>query len=94
MDLHDDAITENETEKNKVKILPFHGVAPQRYFSLFMARADDRKHSDTGKMKKYNRIDSHPVQEKSIEAFPTLEAIGVESLVEIESARGSGDEEI
>lgn len=33
--LHEDAITESESEKDKVRIIPFSGVAPARYLKLF-----------------------------------------------------------
>lgn len=33
--LHGDAISENETDESKVRLLPFDGVAPGRYLDLF-----------------------------------------------------------
>lgn len=90
--LHGDSVTESETEVNKVKILPYHGVAPKRYFSLFMSDDRDRKSSDTGKLRRYNKTESKPIQARSIEAYPTLEGVVARSVKESESKGSGGDE--
>jgi deoxycytidylate deaminase len=76
--LHGDAISENETEINKVRVLPYDGVAPTKYLSLFRMTPDSRKRD--GKMIKINPRDATLRLEKSLEALPALEALVVQSL--------------
>lgn len=76
--LHGDAISENETETGKVRILPYDGVAPTKYLSLFRMVPDSRKRD--GKMIKIHARDAAPKLEKSLEALPALEALVVKSL--------------
>ncbi len=42
-ELHDDSITENESEDNKVQILLFDGVSPRRYLSFFNMTKERKK---------------------------------------------------
>ena len=51
--LHADAITESESDKHKVRIVPFDGVAPARYLDLFSEGPRGRKDPTTGKMLKF-----------------------------------------
>ncbi len=86
--LHDDAITESETDKQKVRILPYDGVAPTRYLTLFRMRPDSRKVN--GKMIQTNSKSVFPKFDKSLEALPVLEAVvvtelGKKKLVEVSS---------
>lgn len=86
--LHDDAITESETDTRKVRILPYDGVAPTRYLTLFRMRPDSRKLN--GKMIRINAKDAPPKFDKSLEALPVLEAVvvtelGKKKLVEVPS---------
>ncbi|MGA3828090.1 anti-phage dCTP deaminase [Pseudomonas chlororaphis] len=74
--LHEDAITENESDTDKVRVMPFDGVAPSRFLRFFSAHPSGRKDSN-GKM--YTR-DAHPVASITMEALPTLEALVVEAL--------------
>lgn len=76
--LHDDAITESETETGKLRILPYDGVAPAKYLSLFRMAPDSRKKD--GKMIKILPKNATPRLEKSLEALPALEALVVRSL--------------
>lgn len=76
--LHDDAITENESDITKVRIIPFEGVAPSRYLSIFRVKPDSRK--EDGKLKVVQHKDAEPKMDKSLEALPTLEAIVVRGL--------------
>lgn len=78
--LHGDAITEVETEPNKVKLLPFDGVAPGRYLDLFKMKPDSRK-SKEGIMIKISANEASPKLEKSMQAFTQLEGLVVKSLV-------------
>lgn len=76
--LHKDAISERESETDKVRILAFDGVAPGRYLDLFKARPDSRKKG--GVMVKVSPKDATPRLEKSMQAFPELESLVVKSL--------------
>ncbi len=76
--LHGDAISENESDTTKVRILPYDGVAPTKYLSLFRMTPDSRKFN--GKMIKINAKNATPRLEKSLEALPALEALVVKSL--------------
>ena len=78
--LHDDAITESESDKEKVRIIPFEGVAPARYLAIFRMKQDSRK--EDGKLKVVHHKDAQPKVDKTLEALPTLEAIVVKSLQE------------
>ena len=78
--LHSDAITEDETEKSKVRILPYDGIAPARYMKLFRVPPNSRKSS--GKMIKVDPKTSQPRFDKTMEALPTLEAMVVKGLKE------------
>jgi deoxycytidylate deaminase len=76
--LHDDAITENESEKAKVRLLPYDGVAPSRFLALFRMTPDSRKIK--GKMIVISPKNAMPRIEKSLEALPALEGLVVQSL--------------
>lgn len=78
--LHDDAITESETDESKVRILPYDGVAPPRYMKLFCVPKDSRKSG--GKMVVTNRRTATPRFDKTLEAMPTLEALVLDGLRE------------
>lgn len=49
--LHSDAITEREADKEKVRILPFDGVAPSRFLKFFSAQDEGRKDPQSRKMR-------------------------------------------
>ena len=73
--LHQDAITENESDATKVRVLPFDGVAPSRYLKFFSAHPGGRKKD--GRM---ITRDAEPVAQISIEAVSTLEGLVVKGL--------------
>ena len=73
--LHQDAITENESDLTKVRVLPFDGVAPSRYLKFFSAHPNGRKKD--GQM---IARDAEPVARISIEAVSTLEHLVVRGL--------------
>lgn len=88
--LHGDAISERETDMQKVRLLPFDGVAPGRYLDLFKVRPDTRK--SNGVMIKISPKEAMPRLEKSMQAFPQLEGLVVRSLarhtlITVEEAR-------
>jgi deoxycytidylate deaminase len=78
--LHSDDITEAEAETNKVRLLPFDGVAPSRYMELFSMGEDSRKKN--GKKSVVNPKEAQQKSEISLEALPVLEAAVVKILVE------------
>lgn len=73
--LHQDAITENESDVTKVRVLPFDGVAPSRYLKFFSAHPGGRKKD--GRM---ITRDAEPLARISIEAVSTLEGLVVKGL--------------
>lgn len=78
--LHNDAITEDESDKLKVRVLPYDGVAPARYLKLFNVPRDSRK--SKGKLLKIDPRQSQPRFDKTMEALTTLEAVVVKRLKE------------
>ncbi len=95
--LHGDAMTENEQSANKVKLIPYDGVAPTRYLSLFRMTPNSRKKD--GLVIRVAPAIATPKLEKSLEALPALEGLVVKSLAErslintIPESGGTGHEE-
>jgi hypothetical protein len=77
--LHPDAITENEAETSKVRLLPFDGIAPNRYRELFEANLPRK---EGGKAIKRPEKTASPKLQSSLESLPVLEAIVVKGLRE------------
>ncbi|TRV17826.1 MAG: hypothetical protein EWV88_21855 [Microcystis wesenbergii Mw_MB_S_20031200_S109D] len=93
--LHGDAVTENEQNNDKVRLVPYDGVAPGRYLTLFKMKKDSRKFE--GRVIRVSPGSARPKLEKSLEALPTLEGLVVESLkqkrlVADDGARNGGAE--
>jgi deoxycytidylate deaminase len=78
--LHDDAITEDESDNKLVRLLPYEGVAPTRYLSIFKMLPNSRK--SNGKLIQIASKNSRPRAEKSLQSMPELESMVVKSLVE------------
>jgi deoxycytidylate deaminase len=78
--LHNDAITEDEADVAKVRILPYDGVAPSRYLKLFRVPSDSRKSG--GRAVKADPLTAAPRFDKTLEALPALEAMVVRGLKE------------
>ncbi len=78
--LHDDAITEIEGVTGKVKIIPYDGVAPNKYLELFGMKADQRKVA--GQLKGSSPSVATPKSEVTLESVPTLEGLVVRRLRE------------
>ena len=76
--LHGDSITEDEVENAKLRILPYDGVAPTRYLTLFRVPSNSRK--TNGKMLRIDPKKAGPRYNKTLEALPTLEALVVKGL--------------
>lgn len=78
--LHGDAISEKESETGKVRILPFDGIAPGRYLSLFKMRGDSRKKD--GKLSLNRPADALPAAAASLQSLPQLEDTIINLLVQ------------
>jgi deoxycytidylate deaminase len=77
--LHADAMTESD-QPGKVKLIPYDGVAPMRFLSLFKMAPDSRKRA--GKLLQIPSVAATPKLEKSLAALPVLESLVIESLRE------------
>lgn len=77
--LHDDAITEDETRKDKVRILIFDGVAPRKYLNFF-TNFTERKNNGAIILRDLKGI--KPKVAKSLQALSTLETQAIHSLKE------------
>lgn len=94
--LHGDAITESEQDSKRVRILPFEGVAPSRYLSIFKMKADSRKKS--GKAISIISHEALPKLEKSLQSLPELEAVvlkrlKLKGLFDVKSLALQGDDD-
>lgn len=75
--LHSDSISDAESINTKVKLIPFDGIAPNRYRSLFEKRTNRK----VGGKAVFNPPISATVRlESYIESFPALEAMVVKRL--------------
>jgi deoxycytidylate deaminase len=77
--LHNDSITEDESNKEKVRILMYDGVSPRRYLDFFKSTAPRKQ---DGKIKKHDKKVIMPKSTLSLEAIPVLEKEVIESLRE------------
>lgn len=78
--LHNDSITENEKETEKVRILIFDGVSPRKY-QIFFTNFTDRKNKKGDLNIKELKI-IKPKSTKSLQALPELERQAIHSLKE------------
>lgn len=76
--LHGDAMTESEDSQDKVRVLPYDGVAPTRFLSLFRMKPESRKKE--GRVIRVAPERGSPRSEKSLEALPALEGLVLQSL--------------
>ena len=76
--LHMDSVTEQDQDQDRVRFLPYDGVAPSRYLALFRMLPNSRKKD--GKVIRVSPSTAKPKLEKSLEALPALEALVVKSL--------------
>ncbi|NVO11400.1 MAG: deoxycytidylate deaminase [Bacteroidales bacterium] len=79
--LHDDAITDDEEEIDKVRIIVFDGVAPRRYLEFFSMVTDERKKN--GSLKSKELTSYFPKNRLSLQSLPTLEKQAILFLTEI-----------
>lgn len=75
--LHEDAMTESEDSKDKVKLLIFDGISPNRYLSFFTNFAERKLN---GKIVKKDLKLAKPKSSKSLQALSTLEEQAVLTL--------------
>jgi deoxycytidylate deaminase len=78
--LHNDAITEDETSTDKVRLLVYDGVAPRRFMEFFLMKRP-RKDAD-GKVNLEFKDLFNPKSRLSLQALPTLEQQAIHSLYE------------
>ena len=78
--LHKDAITEEENDTSRVRILLFDGVSPTRYLKFFRMLPDSRKERDEGVMLSYNRRESFPKSHASLRSVPAREDLILDRL--------------
>jgi deoxycytidylate deaminase len=76
--LHGDAISENEHDADKVRLLCYEGVAPSKYQALFKMQTDTRKIN--GRMTRVSGRAAVPRLSISFEGVPSLEDIVARSL--------------
>ncbi len=81
MTLHNDALTENENESNKVRLLPYDGVAPRRYLDFFSMNNSERKKINGEKIVADLKT-IKPKMRLSLQAIPTLENQAIQALVD------------
>lgn len=80
LSLHDDSLTENESDTNKVRILMFDGVSPRRYLSFFKMHSTPRKNEE-GKKISHDRRNIEPKNTLSLQAIPILEKAVLKDLL-------------
>ena len=78
--LHNDSITEDENDKEKVRILIFDGVSPRKY-QIFFTNFGDRKNKK-GELNVKPLDSVRPKSSKSLQALPELERQAIHSLKE------------
>ncbi|NEM99138.1 anti-phage dCTP deaminase [Pontibacter burrus] len=78
--LHQDSITEIESQTDKVRILMFDGVSPRRYLEFFTMSPNSRK--ENGIVKNIDKKKAFPKHTVSLQAIPILEK---EIIKELES---------
>lgn len=76
--LHKDAITEKEEARDRVRLVPYNGVAPSRFLTFFSSWPGGRKDTRTGR--RVQRGTPEPVSPRQIEALKTLELIAIREL--------------
>lgn len=76
--LHSDSITEDENQKDKVQILMYDGISPNRYLEFFKMIPNSRKQN--GKKYSEPKKTSLPKNTISLQAIPILEKNVTESL--------------
>ncbi len=89
--LHSDALTEDEKDEKKVRILAYDGVAPRRYLDFFSMKYDRK--SDNGKMLVKDITKAFPKTRVSLQAIPTLENQAIKVLYDCGIIKKEVDDE-
>ncbi len=84
--LHNDALTEDEKDETKVRIIPYDGVSPRKYLDLFLINKE-RKSKD-GKIVEIDIENAIPKNRASLQAIPTLENQAILALEECGLLKG------
>lgn len=77
--LHDDSITDNETDKNKLRLLMFEGVSPIRYLDFF--KLSSKRKADSGKKIDMDKNTVYPKKTLSLQSIPKLEKEVTQNLI-------------
>ncbi len=78
--LHSDSITEDEADIKKIRILPFDGISPNRYFEVFKTKEKSRK--TKGRAVVVSQHEAALKAKMTLESLPVLEAAVTKSLTE------------
>jgi len=80
--LHSDSISEDENDKNKVRILLYDGVSPNRYKHLFRMSENKRK-DKSGNIIRPKLKEAIPKYTETLEALYTLESTATKNLKDL-----------
>lgn len=86
IELHNDALTEDESDFEKVRILAYDGVSPRKYLNFFSMK-EERKKKD-GKIVEPDIKIACPKNRISLQAIPTLENQAIHALFECGLIKG------
>jgi len=89
--LHNDSLTEDEGDEDKVRILLYDGVAPRRYLEFF-SMSEERKDKD-GSLINIELSTKSPKKRLSLQAIPDLENQAIHVLYESGFLKIDSDEE-
>lgn len=78
--LHEDSITEDENDKEKLQLIMYEGVSPRRYLEFFKENEFPRKLA-SGKYIEFDFSSSAPKSKVMMESFPALERFVLQNLV-------------
>lgn len=81
IELHSDAITEDEKCEKKVRILLYDGISPSRFLDFFSLNLPRK--NKTGRFERNEKKSLFPKSKISLQAIPTLETQAFHSLNEI-----------
>jgi len=80
--LHSDSISDDESDKSKVRILLYDGVSPNRYKQLFKM-SDNQRKDQFGNLHKPKLKEAVPKYTETLEALYTLESTATKNLKDL-----------